>query len=1165
MANDILIIPGSAKIEFSGSVSKNIELQVGSNGDIQFVGTTDGLLLSLSEANNKITLTQATQIQQQLYIGSGSVTADGLIVIDGEGASEGLTFDSGTGAEKKIWNDDSDDSLNITIGDTKNTGFRLDNTGEGYLGGNRILTTADTGASNNLDADTLDSYDSSDFLRKIESATLTGDIQLSGFTHFSNTRVRYSNVDGTNKFVFKTSLDETDKIFGWTRSGINDYELNVFSGGSEQTVWHTGNMGAGSTLDADLLDGQEGTYYLDYTNFTNVPNFDTDFSNKTTDDLTEGVNRLYYTDTRANSAIDARVTKTFVDALNVDADTLDGIDISNIARTDITETFTQDLIIQGNLTVQGTTTTVSSNEVNIGDNIIVLNADETGAPTENAGIEIERGTSTNVLVRWNESSDIWEFTNNGTNYYPLPTSTNDLAEVNNLYYTDARANSAIDTRVTKSFVENLDLDSDTILYDNDLSNLIASNVKAAIDELDLKKADVEKLSSNIILYPTITAADVSGYFKLVNSVDDPAYPAETNVSTGIIGDTDTLISTLIADANLFVGNPGIINITTLGQIRQTSGNRHAVFWFELWKRDGSGTETLIATSGNTPPVSSNTFEQFAENALLNNGVFVSTDRIVIKFYGVKSETGGSDPVYEFKFGGSDPVRTLIPVPISVIPSSLAEDIIVDTSTFNGPLDGSHTNVQAALDRIDDTITKTYIDSLNIDADTLDGLNSTDFLRSNVADSTSQDLEIRGTKYSYWSDSIHPDIDSLLPGSTFGTLIEGYPAGHFVIGIRGNDNNDGFYVIDTNSGGDAAYARNILSVSHGIFEYKGNRVLTVADEGPGNNLDADTLDGVQSSQFLRNDATSTIASEVSLNIGTGEGRVRLVHIASQNRFSMIPYDGGAEEGGQVFQYNADNGYWEFLGRLDVGGALNVDGVVTFASTLSVTGDPSIGNHVGNRDYNDTRYARLGANNTFTGTNTFNGDIILGENDLRIGSWFNNGGATNLNWTISGTGNAEMQLTADGADYTTAELTVGGNRVLTVGDEGSINAGTLDTLDSTQFLRSDAADVKTNGALRFNDNVILSLGTGNDFEIFHNGTNTYMDMNFGDLHIRDNTTTRFTFQDTGHFTATGSVNSDTAHIEEETQTQKVSIDDASNNKKFEVVYNAVSDSLDFNFVG
>ena len=38
-----------------------------------------------------------------------------------------------------------------------------------------------------------------------------------------------------------------------------------------------------------------------------------------TDDLPEGDNE-YYTDTRANAAIDARVTKSFVENLNIDVD-----------------------------------------------------------------------------------------------------------------------------------------------------------------------------------------------------------------------------------------------------------------------------------------------------------------------------------------------------------------------------------------------------------------------------------------------------------------------------------------------------------------------------------------------------------------------------------------------------------------------------------------------------------------------------------------------------------------------------------------------------------------------------------------------------------------------------------------------------------------------------
>ena len=65
------------------------------------------------------------------------------------------------------------------------------------------------------------------------------------------------------------------------------------------------------------------------------------------------------------------------------------------------------LIISGNLTVEGTTTTIDSNTVNIGDNIIVLNADETNAASADAGIEIERGTDANKKFYWDETLDSW--------------------------------------------------------------------------------------------------------------------------------------------------------------------------------------------------------------------------------------------------------------------------------------------------------------------------------------------------------------------------------------------------------------------------------------------------------------------------------------------------------------------------------------------------------------------------------------------------------------------------------------------------------------------------------------------------------------------------------------------------------------------------------------
>mgnify|MGYP001298970378 FL=1 len=74
------------------------------------------------------------------------------------------------------------------------------------------------------------------------------------------------------------------------------------------------------------------------------------------------------------------------------------------------------LIVSGNLTVSGTTTTVNTETILLADNIITLNSNATGTPSENAGIEVERGSSTNVVLRWNEGSDIWEYTKDGSNY-----------------------------------------------------------------------------------------------------------------------------------------------------------------------------------------------------------------------------------------------------------------------------------------------------------------------------------------------------------------------------------------------------------------------------------------------------------------------------------------------------------------------------------------------------------------------------------------------------------------------------------------------------------------------------------------------------------------------------------------------------------------------------
>jgi hypothetical protein len=170
------------------------------------------------------------------------------------------------------------------------------------------------------------------------------------------------------------------------------------------------------------------------------------------------------------------------------------------------------------------------------------------------------------------------------------------------------------------------------------------------------------LPSNLILYPTDAPADIPGYFKMVTSMLDPDYPEPAiEFSTVPITTTNQLLARLVSSAGLLAGDVGLININTIGNVRRTSGTGLADFYFEVYHRDFLGTETLIATSGNTAPVATNTFEEFSALAFLSSANFEASDTIVIYYYANRIP-GGSDPQYQFQFGGASPVRSYFPVP-----------------------------------------------------------------------------------------------------------------------------------------------------------------------------------------------------------------------------------------------------------------------------------------------------------------------------------------------------------------------------------------------------------------------------------------------------------------------------------------------------------------------
>lgn len=196
------------------------------------------------------------------------------------------------------------------------------------------------------------------------------------------------------------------------------------------------------------------------------------------------------------------------------------------------------------------------------------------------------------------------------------------------------------------------------------------------------------LPSNLILYPTTDSSDIVGYIKMVTDIHDPSYnTTAVDVSTGEITGITQLISSLASSTNIIEGNPGVFNITTVGNITKVSGSGEAEFFFRVYKRELSGTETLIAQSSNTIPVVNTGYSEFSATAVWNDGIFLLSDRIVIKYYANRIG-GGSNPTYQFQFGGMTPVRTLVPITLQTVPNNGLSATITDYIDATLPLAGT---------------------------------------------------------------------------------------------------------------------------------------------------------------------------------------------------------------------------------------------------------------------------------------------------------------------------------------------------------------------------------------------------------------------------------------------------------------------------------------------
>ena len=119
--------------------------------------------------------------------------------------------------------------------------------------------------------------------------------------------------------------------------------------------------------------------------------------------------------------------------------------LAHIATTGLTVGGT--LTVNGNINATGNINTENVVDLNVQDQQITLNAN--AASNANTSIISFRPTGTSVRLRWNEQVDKWQFTNDGSSFYNIPVTTDDLAQgATNLYFGNARVRSFIDDSIT---------------------------------------------------------------------------------------------------------------------------------------------------------------------------------------------------------------------------------------------------------------------------------------------------------------------------------------------------------------------------------------------------------------------------------------------------------------------------------------------------------------------------------------------------------------------------------------------------------------------------------------------------------------------------------------------------------------------------------------------